>query len=268
MSDHETTAALHKMLSERYFKKGTGRNAEWVLIHEAPLPGNAGYCDMIALGVWQSTKNRIIGHEVKASRADWLKEVDQPDKSEAFSRFCNRWYIVAAPGIVKLEELKPEWGLMEATRGMSSLKIKRQPKDTEAEQLTPGIMAAWFRRVAAGPGEAEIQRRVNSQLELRRKRDAASGDYRLTRAKNEIERLRSMILGFEERSGLTVSSGYRSEHNAKVARLLSKATPDELAASYQSVHSQLERLTATAADVAQQLMTITEPSDEQSTTIS
>lgn len=53
----------------------------------------------------------IIGHEVKVSRSDWLSELADPTKAEAWRRYCNYWWLVAPRGIVR-DDLPQGWGLM------------------------------------------------------------------------------------------------------------------------------------------------------------
>src|SRR3546814_12197781 len=47
--------------------------------------------DAIAIDCWTSKGQEIHGHEVKVSRSDWLAELRDPDKAEAFRPYVNRW---------------------------------------------------------------------------------------------------------------------------------------------------------------------------------
>ena len=69
--------------------------------------------DFIATDLWPSSGLAIHGHEVKVSRADWLRELRDPSKSAEFIPFMDFWWLVTAdPAIVKPGELPEGWGLM------------------------------------------------------------------------------------------------------------------------------------------------------------
>lgn len=69
--------------------------------------------DFLALDLWESHGCQIIGHEVKVSRSDWLRELAEPEKGEAWARYCNQFYVVAPAGVVRnREELPTGWGLI------------------------------------------------------------------------------------------------------------------------------------------------------------
>lgn len=69
--------------------------------------------DFLAMDMWESAGLRVIGHEVKISRGDWLRELREQDKGEAWAQWCHEWYIVAPRGIVLVPELPSGWGLIE-----------------------------------------------------------------------------------------------------------------------------------------------------------
>lgn len=73
----------------------------------------ARYADAIAMNLYPSRGLEIIGFEIKASRADWLRELKNPDKAEEIGKFCDRWYVVIGDkDIVKPGELPACWGLI------------------------------------------------------------------------------------------------------------------------------------------------------------
>lgn len=81
---------------------------EFVLMEE--VRDAAGYnsrrsADGIAMSMWPSRGLEIHNFEIKASRSDWLRELKDPAKADAIANFCDKWWIVAAPGVVKEGEL-------------------------------------------------------------------------------------------------------------------------------------------------------------------
>lgn len=73
--------------------------------------------DFIAADKWPGvpygSKLAFHGHEVKVSRSDWLTELRDPSKAEAFKRYMHHWWLVVSDAsIVHPGELPEGWGLM------------------------------------------------------------------------------------------------------------------------------------------------------------
>lgn len=105
------TKALLDGLKAHYRKPGADQDGE-VLVTEVTAPGSNRSCDLLRVGMWPSRGLGIDVHELKVSRSDWLRELDDPGKADAWWRFCSRFWIVAMPGIVNATELPEGWGLM------------------------------------------------------------------------------------------------------------------------------------------------------------
>lgn len=74
-------------------------------------------CDYMAMDLWPGmgigSGPKLHGHEVKVSRSDWLTELKDPTKAEAFTQYCDYWWLVVSDkDIVKPGELPEGWGLM------------------------------------------------------------------------------------------------------------------------------------------------------------
>lgn len=180
-------------------------HGKYVIIPEAPQANAGGRrCDAIAIGVWGSTGNEIIGHEIKVSRADWQKELEDPTKCEAFTKHCHRWYITAPTGLISPDELRPAWGLLEySTAG--KLKVRRQAEKVTTEPIPSNMLASWMRRVVSGERDVmrkQIEANVRKELESRYERDSKEKTYE----KRYME-LANKISEFEKASGLYIS-GY------------------------------------------------------------
>lgn len=95
--------------------------------------------DFIAVDLWPSSGNAVHGHEVKVSRGDWLTELKDPSKAEAFRCYCDRWWLVVSdPAIVRPGELPDGWGLMAAV-GKDKLRAV-----TRAPRLIPSALPKTF----------------------------------------------------------------------------------------------------------------------------
>lgn len=84
-----------------------------VVLAEVPAPGTSGRrIDALAIGLTRARAG-LDGFEIKVSRSDWLHELDQARKADAWFGHTHRWWVVApSTTIVRSEELPEGWGLM------------------------------------------------------------------------------------------------------------------------------------------------------------
>ncbi|WP_439030247.1 hypothetical protein [Gordonia terrae] len=121
MTERDLLDALHEKLGSEAQGNGGHR---WIVAEKVRCrAGFAGWhdrqhgrlrtADALAIDTWISKGMELHGFEVKCSRSDWLAELKQPEKSEAFRRICDRWWLVTSdPAIVKPGELPDGWGHM------------------------------------------------------------------------------------------------------------------------------------------------------------
>jgi hypothetical protein len=103
--------------------------------------------DLIAVDMWKAGRYEVHGHEVKVSRADWLRELRDPDKAGEFLPYVNRWWIVVPDaGIVRDGELPAGWGLLALRGGLLAAVVKA--RRTDALPLPPDRLAGMVRAVA------------------------------------------------------------------------------------------------------------------------
>jgi hypothetical protein len=87
----------------------------------------------------------LHGHEVKVSRADWLTELRDPEKAEAFRPYMHHWWLVVSDSsIVRPGELPEGWGLIvkSGTRLRAKVKAPRLDPLPMPIDLTICLMAA------------------------------------------------------------------------------------------------------------------------------
>lgn len=142
-----TERSLLGLLSKRYnITEGNGvRFAFATHVRTAAGFDANNTIDAVAMDLWPSKGFTLHAFEVKCSRGDWLNEIRDrvvkkgytvPEyrsgdyvraertyppiirkaftKSEEARKLCDSFTIVAAPDIVKLEDLPDGWGLLEA----------------------------------------------------------------------------------------------------------------------------------------------------------
>lgn len=158
------------------------------------------WADALVMSLWPSRGLTLTGIEIKASRSDWVRELQKPEKAEAICRYCDHWYVlVGDKGIVQPGELPPTWGLIAPHR--SGLRIV-----TPAPALTPaavsrGFLAAIFRR--------SVEQGVDADT-IKKEREAAAAQERQRaereheRTKEQLQGLKAVVDRFELASGVKI----------------------------------------------------------------
>lgn len=164
--------------------------------------------DALAMSLWPSRGLTLEGFEVKVYRGDWLNELKRPEKAEEIAQFCNNWWIVAPKDIVRVEELPPTWGLLVPHGGgLKALKAAPDlPKPLDLDRL---FIAAILRNVTEHMvHHRSIEKKLQAKYELGKGIGLANADQ----ARHEYERMKEMLDGFKEASGLDIANE-RYSHN-------------------------------------------------------
>jgi hypothetical protein len=144
-----------------------------------------------------------MGFEVKVSRGDWLRELKQPEKSEAVQGYCDEWWICAEEGVVDVSELPKTWGLM-VTNGKALKTVVPAPTLTP-KALDRHFLCAVLRRAAENTvPKCSIDEKIAEAYDRGNaeglKSAGTNRDYRLQEAERAIKALKE----FEEKSGIEV----------------------------------------------------------------
>lgn len=213
-----TTADVNAALRLRYTAP------EWALMFEvAASTGWAGrYADAIAMNMYPSRGLALHGHEVKISRSDWLRELKKPEKAEAISQYCDFWWVVTLPEIVRADELPLGWGLMEL-RG-KSLKVVTKAPQRDTTSLDRNFMAAMLRR-AHQIDEATVAKLVEAGLEQRTDYLCRTHASELASARADKFAFDRSLKEIQERTGFDfyeLISGERMATMLQLAKALSR----------------------------------------------
>lgn len=234
-----STSDIHRLLAERY------SGGEWVYLTEVPDGTGMVKCrtaDALAIGCWAKTHRRLIGFEIKASRSDWKKECEQPEKSLGWRKLCSEWYLVAANGVAKLEEIPADWGFMEVSKNGDKLLTRRMSPTTEHGEITVNMLAAITRRALAQIPEDTLQK-VRESTEQYRKGYADATKNAEKALQSAIERDRETA---EKTRNTLAALGLNSysciEHDSTVAKLFRSIQQSGITEDFRWTTSRLRRL--------------------------
>lgn len=202
------------------------------------------HADAVAIGIWPSTGHLVHGFEVKVSRGDFLAEMKDGLKSQEIFRFCNRWSLATPPGLVKVDELPPTWGLV-TFDGRTLRTVKQAPRLTP-EPLTPGFVAALVRRAGEmdagviGAAVAKAKSEIEKNYQARAAHALASHRDDSIRAGQEAAKI---VAGFKEALG----EDWLSVHSvSEIAPLLKAMRKTGIVGNYRGVESLADELVASA----------------------
>ena len=170
--------------------------------------GAGGYAtrsaDYLAMNLWPSRGLGLHGIEQKKSRADWLKELKDPAKAEAFFKYCDYWWLLITDvKIATAEEIPESWGLLLIKD--DKVRTLKQAKKLEPIPLDRGIISSMLRRSFDGMIPEST---LKEQIEARAKEmSERSYDNKRTveRLEKSLSELQETIRGFEAASGVRMN---------------------------------------------------------------
>jgi hypothetical protein len=163
--------------------------------------------DAVALGIWPSRGNALIGFEVKTDRRDWLREKKNPEKADAIASHCDAWYMVTTDlKIAPPDELPDPWGLYVANKDRTRLKLVKpttQFPDRDKSVMRRTFVAAMLRKVGETTVPAGI---VNKRIEEAVAAAVAHTHEgrRIEQLEKQVERYETICQRFEEITGLKI----------------------------------------------------------------
>ncbi|MFF2621221.1 hypothetical protein [Oerskovia jenensis] len=181
VGDRAVTEDLMARLKRHYIKPGAPLPGGVFLPEVGWNGGGTSRADALYVGFTGSSGRLLVGHEVKASRADWLNELAKPGKADAWADQCHEWWLVTVPGVVRDGELPEGWGLMLPGRSRTRMDIRtrarRHPDRVPSWDATRSIIARQDtlraaaiedgRRAAHEQARADADARLETQLEHR-----------------------------------------------------------------------------------------------------
>ncbi len=138
VSDSETTCAMMEALQKRYARP------EWVLLTE--VPDGTGIkasrrADAFAYNLFPSKGNITICFELKASKNDLKRELEDGTKANAIGKFADYFYLVCPNEIIDSSMLLPKtWGVLSFKDG--KLRQTKKPELLKSQPMDRNFIAA------------------------------------------------------------------------------------------------------------------------------
>lgn len=139
---------------EALIEKRHDDRSQWAVIRE--LRAGVGFShrgvdraiDVAAFNCWPSKGLHRIAYEVKRSRGDFMREIDQPKKREWVEKNFHMTYFVVSHGVCQPEEVPESWGLYVATKKGDKLRRVKVAQHREIDPLPELVALSAIRALA------------------------------------------------------------------------------------------------------------------------
>lgn len=131
----------------------------------------ATWIDVAVLNLWPSDGLLRCAYEVKVSRSDFIREIENPKKNEWARECFHEFSFVTAPGVVKSEDEIPEgagWYVV----GKGGMRRKKIAQRRSSPKLDDNLLAAIARSISK---DAEVIAKEIAAEDKAKDRDYAAG---------------------------------------------------------------------------------------------
>ena len=174
--------------------------------------------DALAFGLWPSRGLDLHGFEIKRSKTDLKKELEQPEKADEIAAYCDYWWLVVSEK--KLIEgliIPTAWGVMGCDK--RKLKIIKQAEKLNPKPLDRKIICGVMRKVQEyQTPEAHMKKILKKATRKAHDEGFACGQKLKAREKEEHESLRATVKEFEQQSGINLAFRWRVSERARRAQ--------------------------------------------------
>jgi hypothetical protein len=210
------------------------------------------------MGLWPSKGLELHGFEIKVSRADWLNEIRDPDKSTEFKQYCDRWWLVAPSRKIIKKDLPSDWGFMWVRKG--KLVVSKGAPKLKPQPLPRGFLAAILRCAKReSPGDEERKAIACVAREEEAKRLARLNRSGSNISQSKLKHLQEAVTAFEERSGIRIHEWNGAKLGDDVALMNRIIDAPVFVNRYRTIVNQITKL----AEQAQESMTVIEGLEDE-----
>lgn len=219
-TDKVTTAMMNAYMAATYSEangyaclfevaSGTGSNART-------------FADIVVMNLWPSRGMDLVGYEVKTSRSDWQRELKLPAKAWQVMQYMDRWWLLAAPGVAKLDEIPTNWGFMEFN-GAKSRVLKPAPK-LEPKAVTKTFLGALLRKPVRDV-EGMVNRAKNAALAEVEKTVEERIAKEMRRRGEKHQELVDKLVKLQDETGIDLLGWQSTESQVQAIKFALKADP-------------------------------------------
>lgn len=171
------TAADIRSCIQRHFGSGGEQYAVLFEVRNGTAWRANRSVDAVVMSLWPSLGMELWGMEIKTSRADWRRELDNPEKASEVFDYFDRWFLVAPVNVVTRECGVPTpWGWFAPHEGRLQ-QLRPAAKNGNVKPVDRHFLAALLRRTVK-TDDAFLQSAVNAALADQRRQHEADVEKR------------------------------------------------------------------------------------------
>ncbi len=179
------------------------------------------FADAIAMSLWPSRGLEIVGIEVKVSRTDWVRELNNPGKADPLAAYCDCWYIaVNDAAIIAPGELPKSWGLLAPNRD-GKFHCKKEAEPNPSPKFDRSFLASILRRVCRQlTSDARIEVARAEGREWGRQDAAENAKGEIQHLKTQLNDLHLKLGQFEQKSGISIEREWNLGQVGEIVRTI------------------------------------------------
>jgi len=143
MKSAELTSLMTRMVMNRH------PLPEWATfteLRDGTGFAHSGAIDVATFNCYPSKNGIRVAYEIKATRNDFAKEIDNPKKREWVEKYFHQTYFVIAHGICEAKEIPEGWGLLQLSKKHKILRRLVIAKHREVPDPPYWLMMSAMRR--------------------------------------------------------------------------------------------------------------------------
>lgn len=162
------------------------------------------WLDAVVVSLWPSRGLWLHGYEIKCSRGDWLRELKQGEKADAFHKHLDFFSILTVGPVIEAGELPESWGHVEANFVKKKLVVvKDAPRISPPNKCIDRALAmGLFRNFDKSCVDGIIQARVKDEYDRGVKIGRESAEYKQQSAQSAALQNQKFLDAFQAAHGL------------------------------------------------------------------
>ncbi len=148
--------------------------------------------DMMVIDCYASNGFRLDGIEIKISKADLKRELEDPEKHVAFFDVIDYYTLACPKGIADKALIPPKWGILQVNDDLTTRYVRRPIAlhDDKPKAVPRGFMASLVRSIQGrDPATQELEAQYKRGVDDERKRQDERRKYTRDRLMEKSEEL-------------------------------------------------------------------------------
>lgn len=208
-----TTAMINQHMAQA-FTEEAGYATLFEVANGTGARGKTTFADIVIMNLWPSRGMELVGYEVKSDRGDWLRELKDPAKAWPVMQYCDRWILLSAPAVARLEEIPLNWGW--TVFDGEKLREKKKAPVLEPKPLNRTFVGSMLRRpvrdVEAMVKQAVRKREDELEAEVKRRVEAA-----VAKRASTVDEALAKVAAIKEATGIDLMTWRTNEETVASA---------------------------------------------------